>query len=134
MSRGLSVGVIIAAPAVVLSVVLGWDELITILVMGISTTIYTMFGGVRAVTWTDVRQMVIIIAGLTVVVWVIISQFPADVTFTDALAIAGTTGRLKTVDTTFDLNETYTLWSGLLGGLFLMLAYFGCDQSQVQRY
>ena len=134
ISRGLSCGVIVAAPSVVLSLVLGWNELTTILVMGLTTTIYTMFGGVQAVTWTDVKQMVVIFIGLGVILFVIIGQFPAGVSIGEAMDLAGAVGRMKTVDTKFDLNETYTLWSGLIGGLFLMLSYFGCDQSQVQRY
>jgi Na+/proline symporter len=134
VSRGLSVGVIVAAPSVILSIVLGWNSLVTVLAMGLSTTVYTMFGGVQAVTWTDVKQMIVIFAGVGVVLAVIISGFPADVSVGDALKLAGATGRLKTIDTSFKLDETYTLWSGLLGGLFLMLSYFGCDQSQVQRY
>ncbi len=134
LSRGLSCGVIVAAPSVILSIVLGWNEVTTILVMGVTTTIYTMFGGVQAVTWTDVKQMVIIFVGMSVCLGVIISQFPTGVSVGDALALAGATGRLKTVDTGFNLNETYTLWSGLIGGMFLALSYFGCDQSQVQRY
>lgn len=134
MSRGLSVGVIVAAPSIILSLVLGWNQLTTILAMGLTTTIYTMFGGVRAVTWTDVKQMAVIVVGLAVVLIIIISRLPANVSVGDALTLAGTTGRVKTIDTTFNLKETYTLWSGLIGGLFLMLSYFGCDQSQVQRY
>ncbi len=134
VSRGLGVGVIIAAPSVILSIVLGWSEWATIFAMGLTTTLYTMVGGVQAVTWTDVKQMVIIFFGMSVVLFVVVSKFPADVSFGDALHLAGATGRLTTVDTTFDLKETYTLWSGLIGGLFLMLAYFGCDQSQVQRF
>lgn len=134
VSRGLGCGVIIAAPSVILSIVLGWSEVATIFAMGLTTTVYTMFGGVQAVTWTDVKQMIVIFAGLSVVLFIVISKFPADVSLTDALHLAGTTGRLTTVDTKFSLNETYTLWSGLIGGLFLMLAYFGCDQSQVQRF
>ncbi len=134
ISRGLSCGVIVAAPSVVLSLVLGWNELTTILVMGLTTTIYTMFGGVQAVTWTDVKQMVIIFIGLAVILFVIIGQFPAGVSVGEAMDLAGAVGRMKAVDTSFNLNETYTLWSGLIGGLFLMLSYFGCDQSQVQRF
>jgi solute:Na+ symporter, SSS family len=134
ISRGLACGVIIAAPSVILSLVLGWNELTTILVMGLSTTLYTMFGGVQAVTWTDVKQMVIIFIGLFVVLIVIINKFPESVSLGDAMALAGATGKMKTVDTSFNPDETYTLWSGLIGGLFLALAYFGCDQSQVQRF
>ena len=134
VSRGLGVGVIIAAPSVILSIVLGWNEVATIFVIGLSTTVYTMFGGVRAVTWTDVKQMVIIIAGLAAVVGVIVSGLPEGVTLADGLHIAGAAGKLETIDFRFDLNERYTLWSGLIAALFLFLAYFGCDQSQVQRY
>ncbi|MGH9834857.1 MAG: sodium:solute symporter, partial [Blastocatellia bacterium] len=134
ISRGLSCGVIVAAPSVILSIVLGWNELTTILVMGLSTTLYTMFGGVQAVTWTDVKQMVIIFVGLFVILVVIVGQFPAGVSVGDAMTLAGAAGRMKTVDTSFKLNETYTLWSGLIGGMFLALSYFGCDQSQVQRF
>jgi len=134
ISRGLGVGVIIAAPSVILSIVLGWSEVATVFAMGLSTTIYTMIGGVQAVTWTDVKQMVIIFFGLFVCLFIILSKFPPEVSLGDALHLAGATGRLTTVDTTFDLRQTYTLWSGLIGGLFLMLAYFGCDQSQVQRF
>ena len=134
VSRGLGVGVIIAAPSVILSIVLGWSETVTVFAMGLTTTIYTMVGGVQAVTWTDVKQMIIIFVGLAVCLFIILSKFPAGVTFGDALHLAGSTGRLTTVDTNFNLQETYTLWSGLIGGLFLMLSYFGCDQSQVQRF
>jgi Na+/proline symporter len=134
LSRGLSVGVIIAAPSVILSIVLGWSEITTIFVMGMSTTIYTMFGGVQAVTWTDVKQMFLIFFGLGVCIFIILSGFPAEVSVSDGLHLAGITGRLDMIDTSFDLKEKYTLWSGLIGGLFLMLAYFGTDQSQVQRF
>ncbi len=134
MSRGLGVGVIIAAPAVILSIVLGWNEILTIFAIGLTTTFYTMFGGVRAVTWTDVKQMILIFIGLGVVLLMIISSFPAGVSLTDGLHLAGTSGKLTTVETKFDLTEKYTIWSGLIAALFLFLSYFGCDQSQVQRY
>ncbi len=134
VQRALACGVVIAAPAVVLSIVLGWSEWKTILLMGLTTTIYTMFGGVQAVTWTDVKQMAIIFAGLFVILYVIVSQFPAGVSMGEAVQLAGSVGRMKIVDTSFNLNETYTLWSGLIGGMFLALSYFGCDQSQVQRF
>ncbi len=134
VSRGLGVGVIIAAPAVILSIVLGWDELVTIFVIGLSTTLYTMLGGVQAVTWTDVKQMVIIFVGLGLCVFVIITNLPDGVSLDDALDVAGAAGKLQTIDFTFDLNERYTIWSGMIAALFLFLSYFGCDQSQVQRY
>jgi solute:Na+ symporter, SSS family len=133
-SRGLSCGVIVAAPAVILSIILGWNLTITILAIGVPTVIYTMVGGVQAVTWTDVKQMGVIVAGLFAAVAVLIMGLPQDVSFTQALHVAGAAGRLNPIDFHFDWKQTYTFWSGLLGGLFLMLSYFGCDQSQVQRY
>ena len=134
LSRGLSCGVIIAAPAVILSIVLGWNLTITVLAIGLPTAVYTMLGGVQAVTWTDVKQMAVIVVGVAAAVTVLVFRLPADVSLSDALYIAGSTGRLQALDFRFSLTETYTFWSGLIGGLFLMLSYFGCDQSQVQRY
>ena len=134
VSRGLGAGVIIAAPAVILSIVLGWSLPLTILAIGVPTTVYTMLGGVQAVTWADVKQMVVIMVGVTAAVAALILGLPDDMGLEPVLHVAGATGRLQAIDFTFDLNETYTFWSGLLGGLFLMLGYFGCDQSQVQRY
>lgn len=134
ISRGLGVGTIISAPAIVLSIVFGWNLIATIFAIGLSTTVYTMFGGVRAVTWTDVKQMVIILIGLSVAFVVVVMSFPTGVTFADGLHLAGSLGKLDMVDTRIDLTEKYTIWSGLIGGLFLALGYFGCDQSQVQRF
>ena len=134
VSRGLSAGVIIAAPAVILSIVLGWSLPLTVLAIGVPTTVYTMLGGVQAVTWADVKQMVVIMVGVTAAVAALIAGLPDDMGLEPVLQVAGVTGRMQTIDFTFDLTETYTFWSGLLGGLFLMLGYFGCDQSQVQRY
>jgi Na+/proline symporter len=134
VSRCMGAGVIIAAPSVILSIVLGWSEVTTIFAMGLCTTFYTMMGGVQAVTWTDVKQMVVIFAGVGVSLWVIVTQLPTDVSIFDGLRLAGATGRLTTVDLSWNLHNPYTLWSGLIGGFFLMLAYFGADQSQVQRY
>lgn len=134
LSRGMGVGVVIAAPSVILSIVLGWNETLTIFLIGLSTTIYTMFGGVQAVTWTDVKQMFVIFFGLGVCLAVIISQFPQEVSITDGLFLAGSLGKLETFDWRFDLTEKYTFWSGFLAALFLFLSYFGCDQSQVQRF
>jgi solute:Na+ symporter, SSS family len=134
VSRGMSCGVIIAAPAVILSIVLGWNLTLTILAIGVPTILYTMVGGVQAVTWTDVKQMVVIVGGVLAAVVALLMGLPSGVSVTDALHVAGAAGRMNAVDFTFDVNQTYTFWSGLLGGLFLMLSYFGCDQSQVQRY
>ena len=134
ISRGLGVGTIISAPSIVLSIVFGWNLIFTIFAIGLSTTIYTVFGGVQAVTWTDVKQMFVIFFGMGVCLLIILWSFPAGVSLTDGLYLAGSLGKLNTVDTSFNLQEKYTIWSGLIGGLFLMLGYFGCDQSQVQRF
>ena len=132
LSRGMSCGVIIAAPAVVFSAVFGWPLVWCVALIGIPTVAYTMLGGIQAVTWADVKQMVLIVFALLAVVVVLIVQMP--VSPGEALHIAGATGRLKVFDFSFNLTETYTFWSGLIGGTFLMLSYFGTDQSQVQRY
>ena len=132
MSRGMSCGTILAAPAVVMAAVFGWDLTLSVAVIGIPTVLYTMFGGIQAVAWADVKQMVLIVFSLVAVVVVLLVKMPVNPH--DALQIAGATGRLQVFDFSFTLNETYTFWSGLLGGTFLMLSYFGTDQSQVQRY
>jgi solute:Na+ symporter, SSS family len=134
LSRGLQCGVIIAAPAVILSIVLGWNLSLTVLAIGLPTAAYTIVGGVQAVTWTDVKQMVVIVTAVAAAVLVLVTGLPASVSLGDALHVAGATGRLTAIDFTFDPTNTYTFWSGILGGLFLMLSYFGCDQSQVQRF
>src|SRR5437763_3526162 len=133
-SRGLSCGVIIAAPSVILSIVLGWNLTLTILLIGLPTVLYTMVGGVQAVTWTDVKQMAVVVSALLVAVTVLIFGLPHEVSIGQALHVAGAAGRTNTIDFHFDWRQTYTFWSGMLGGVFLMLSYFGCDQSQVQRY
>jgi Na+/proline symporter len=133
-SRGLSCSVIVAAPAVVLSVILGWNVTLTALTICVPAIVYTMLGGVQAVTWTDVKVMGLTVFVLVAAIVVLASGLPTDVGVGSALHLAGSTGRLDAFDFRFTLGETYTFWSGLLGGLFLMLSYFGCDQSQVQRY
>jgi len=132
MSRGMSCGTIIAAPSVVFSAIFGWDLTWSVAMIGIPTVLYTMIGGVQAVTWADVKQMVLIVFALLAVVVVLLVKIP--VSPTDALELAGATGRLQVFDFSWDLTKTYTFWSGILGGTFLMLSYFGTDQSQVQRY
>lgn len=132
MSRGMSVGTILAAPAVVFSAIFGWPLTWSVALIGIPTVLYTMVGGVQAVAWADVKQMVLIVFSLLAIVIVLIVQMPLSPD--DTLRIAGATGRLRTFDFSFDLTETYTFWSGIIGGTFLMLSYFGTDQSQVQRY
>ena len=132
LSRGMSCGTILAAPAVVFSAIFGWPLGWSVLLMGVPTVVYTMIGGVQAVTWADVKQMVLIVVAITAVVTVLLLRIP--VSPSDALHLAGATGRLRVFDFTFSLTNTYTFWSGLIGGTFLMLSYFGTDQSQVQRY
>ncbi len=134
LSRGMSCGAIAAAPAVVLSVILGWSVTLTALLILVPAVIYTMLGGVQAVTWTDVKTMALTIVVLIIAMVFLVMGLPSGVTVDDALTIAGGTGRLQAFNFDFTLTETYTFWSGMLGGLFLMLSYFGCDQSQVQRY
>jgi SSS family transporter len=134
MGRAFSLGVTLAAPAVVMSAILGWTLPVTVLVICLPMIIYTTIGGVQAVAWTDVKQMFVVVGGMLAAVVILLYSILHNVTFGQALQLAGATGRLKAVDFSFDLNEGYTFWSGMIGGLFLMLAYFGCDQSQVQRY
>jgi SSS family solute:Na+ symporter len=134
VSRAMSCGAIAAAPAVVLSVVLGWSVTLTTLLILVPAVIYTMLGGVQAVTWTDVKTMGLTVFALVIAMVFLVMGLPRGVGVDDALTIAGGTGRLSSFDFDFTLTETYTFWSGMLGGLFLMLSYFGCDQSQVQRY
>jgi len=133
-SRGLSVGVTLYAPSLVLSVLLGWSEPATILLMGGSTIVYVMYGGNKSVIWTDVAQMAIIWFGIFLCFGVALAQLPETIRVRDALALAQVTGRLRVMDTSPSLTAPYTLWSGVIAGTFLMLSYFGCDQSQVQRY
>jgi SSS family transporter len=132
LSRGMSCGTIIAAPAVVFSAILGVDLWVSVVLIGVPTVAYTVIGGVGAVAWADVKQMFVIVAALLAIVVVLIVRLP--VPLDDALMLAGATGKLKTFDFSFNLTDTYTFWSGLIGGTFLMLSYFGTDQSQVQRY
>jgi len=133
-SRSLSCSVVISAPAVVMSVILGLNVTLTCLLIGIPTTIFTMFGGVRAIAYTDFKQMFAVIASLLIAVTVLILGLPHSVGVGDALRIAGTTGRLQMFDFRLDFTEQYTFWSGTIAALFLFLSYFGTDQSQVQRY
>ncbi len=132
LSRGMSCGAIIAAPGVVFSAIFGIPIGWSVAAIGIPAVLYTMVGGVQAVAWADVKQMVLIVVALLAIMVVLVIQMP--VSPDDALRIAGSTGRLRVFDFSFTLNETYTFWSGMLGGTFLMLSYFGTDQSQVQRY
>src|SRR6266511_2299529 len=132
--RALSLGVTLSAPAVVMSAILGWTLPVTVLAICIPMILYTTIGGVQAVAWTDVKQMFLVVGGMSAAVAILIYGIVQHVGFGQALHLAGATGRLKAVDFTFNVSERYTFWSGMIGGLFLMLSYFGCDQSQVQRY
>jgi solute:Na+ symporter, SSS family len=134
VGRAFSLGVTLAAPAVVISEILGWSIPVTVLLLSVPMVIFTSFGGVQAVAWTDVKQMAVIVIGLFLAIGVLIFGITRDVSLGQALRLAGATGRMQAIDTRFDATQTYTLWSGLIGGLFLSLSYFGCDQSQVQRY
>lgn len=134
VQRGLAAGITIYAPAIILSVVLGWDLKILVVMVGTLVITYTMIGGTKAVNVTQKQQMFIIFLGMFIAFGFIISRFPEGIGFNKALHIAGKAGKLNVLDFSIDLNSRYTFWSGLTGGLFLALSYFGTDQSQVQRY
>ncbi|MEE9407615.1 MAG: sodium:solute symporter [Polaribacter sp.] len=134
IQRGLAAGITIFAPAIILSAVLGWDLLTLNVIIGFLVIIYTVSGGTKAVNVTQKQQMIIIFIGMVIAFYMIMSQLPADITFTKALEIAGASNKMEVLDFSFDLSNRYTVWTGLLGGTFLMLSYFGTDQSQVQRY
>jgi SSS family transporter len=134
VQRGLAVGITIYAPSLVLSVMLGWDIRLTSTLIGGIIIIYTTSGGVKAVNWTDFQQMLIILFGMTMAFVMTIALLPKGVGFVDALQVAGGMGKLNAIDFSFDMENRYNFWSGLIGGMFVALAYFGTDQSQVQRY
>jgi SSS family transporter len=134
IQRGLAVGMALYAPAIVLTVILGWPDRATTIVMGALVITYTVVGGIQAVTWTDFQQMIVMMLGLAVALITAILLLPGHMSFFDAMYLAGAAGKLNVVTTTVNWNDRYNLWSGLIGGTFLALAYFGCDQSQVQRY
>ena len=134
LQRGLAAGITIFAPSIILSAVLGWDLNTLNIIIGVLVVIYTISGGTKAVTVTQKQQMAVIFIGMFTAFFLIISYLPQDITFTKALEIAGASGKLDILDFSFDFNNRYTFWSGILGGTFLMLSYFGTDQSQVQRY
>ena len=133
-SRAMATGVVISAPAVILSALFGWSMGWSVALVGVPAVVYAALGGVQAVAWADVKQVVVIVFGLAAIAVVVILGMPDGVGLTGALKVAGATGHLEPFDFRFSLTETYTFWSGLLGGTFLMMSYFGTDQSQVQRY
>jgi len=134
VQRGLAAGITIYAPAIILSVVLGWNLKLLILLIGLVVIFYTLIGGTQAVNVTQKQQMFVIFFGMITTFVFIINSFPNDIGFIKALRVAGATGKLDVIDFSFDPNSRYTFWSGITGGLFLALSYFGTDQSQVQRY
>ncbi len=134
IQRGLGVGLALYAPAIVLSTILGWPESATIATMGVLVVTYTVIGGIKAVMWTDAQQMLVMFLGILVAFFSAVLGLPEDISFREALSIAGQAGKLEAITLDFDWNDRYNLWSGLIGGSFLALAYFGTDQSQVQRY
>lgn len=134
IQRGLAAGITIFAPAIILSAVLGWNLTTLNIIIGVLVTIYTVSGGTKAVNITQKQQMAVIFFGMVVALLLIIQYLPEEISFTKALEIAGASGKLDIIDFSFDLDNRYTFWSGLIGGTFLALSYFGTDQSQVQRY
>jgi SSS family solute:Na+ symporter len=134
LQRGLSAGITIYAPAIILSKVLGWSLNLTNVAIGSLVIAYTVAGGTRAVAQTQKQQMVVMLGGMVVAFFVIVHRLPANLSFANAVHVAGTLGKLNVVDFSFDPGNRYTLWTGLTGGFFLALSYFGTDQSQVQRY
>ncbi len=134
LQRGLSTGIAISAPAIVLSAILNFDITITTIFIGACVILYTVFGGAKAVSHTQLLQMGVIFLTLFISAYVVIHLLPPGVGFFDALHIAGKSGKLNAIDTKFDVNNRYNIWSGIIGGFFLQLSYFGTDQSQVGRY
>ncbi len=134
IQRGLAAGLSLYAPSLVLSVILGWPDRLTTVLMGVLVVTYTAVGGNKAVTWADVQQMLLISCALVLALFMAVHLMPANVTWANAISLAGAAGKLNAVNLHFDWDDRYNLWSGLIGGMFLALAYFGCDQSQVQRY
>ncbi len=134
IQRGLAAGITIYAPAIIFSVLLGWNLRLTCLVIGVLVIIYTVSGGTKAVSVTQKQQMVIILGGMIIAFFIILGLLPEDMNFRTAMDLAGASGKTKAIDFSVNLETRYTVWSGLTGGFFLALAYFGTDQSQVQRY
>jgi len=134
VQRGLACGLTIFAPSLILSVLLGWNMQATIFVIGTLVIIYTASGGTKAVSYTHFLQLMILMAGIFTALAFAVARLPEGVSFGDAVFVAGKTGRLNAIDLTFDWKNRYNIWSGLIGGFFLALSYFGTDQSQVGRY
>ena len=134
VQRGLAAGITIFAPAIILSTILGWDLKLLNLSIGFLVIIYTVSGGTKAVSITQKQQMFVIMSGMIIAFFIIINSLPSNITFSNALSMAGIGGKMEIIDFSFDIEKKYTFWSGITGGFFLALSYFGTDQSQVQRY
>ncbi|GAA4114504.1 hypothetical protein GCM10022393_14010 [Aquimarina addita] len=134
IQRSLAAGITIFAPSIILSAVLGWDLTMLNIIIGLLVIIYTVSGGTKAVNVTQKYQMGIIFSGMFIAFFLVISYLPDNITFSRALDIAGASGKMDVLNFSFNLNDRYTIWTGILGGTFLFLSYFGTDQSQVQRY
>ncbi|MCO6484770.1 MAG: sodium:solute symporter [Saprospiraceae bacterium] len=134
IARGLAAGITIYAPSIILSSLMGWSLTLTNLLMAFLVIIYTVAGGTRAVSVTQKQQMIVILGGMFLAAVILLHQLPDHVGLQESVQLAGRMGKLNIVDFTFDLSNRYTFWSGMLGGVFLFLSYFGTDQSQVQRY
>ncbi len=134
VQRGLAAGITIFAPAIILSTILGWDLRILIFTIGTLVIIYTVSGGTKAVSITQKHQMFVIMSGMVIAFIIILNSLPDNINFNNALKLAGIGGKMEIVDFSFDIEKKYTFWSGITGGFFLALSYFGTDQSQVQRY
>ena len=134
VQRGLAAGITIFAPAIILSTILGWNLKLLILTIGLLVIIYTVSGGTKAVSITQKQQMFVIMSGMIITFFIILNSLPPDINFSNALTMAGIGGKMEIVNFSFDIEKKYTFWSGITGGFFLALSYFGTDQSQVQRY
>ena len=134
IQRSLSAGITIFAPSIILSTVLGWNLIWTNIIIGLLVIIYTVSGGTKAVNYTQKYQMGIILIGLIIVFVTVINLFPENISFKKAIEIASTNSKMEVLNFSFDFENRYTVWSGIIGGTFLMMSYFGTDQSQVQRY
>ncbi len=134
VQRGMAAGITIFAPAIILSAVLGWELTTLNIIIGSLVILYTVSGGTKAVNVTQKQQMGVIFMGMLIAFFIIVDYLPDDISFNNALEIAGANGKLDVLDFSFDFNNRYTFWSGIIGGTFLALSYFGTDQSQVQRY
>ena len=134
VQRGLAAGITIFAPAIILSTILGWDLKLLNLTIGLLVIFYTVSGGTKAVSITQKQQMFVIMSGMIIAFAIILNSFPDNLNFTEAIKMAGIGGKMEIIDFSFDIDKRYTFWSGITGGFFLALSYFGTDQSQVQRY